>query len=126
MSNTHHSHHDHHAASTSHFTFATAVTLNLGYTIIQAIFALTTNSMSLLADAGHNLGDVLALLLAWGANWLLTLPARKRYSYGFKRTTILAALSNALILVATAAVIAYEAITAAVAAKINALLSAAK
>lgn len=118
----HHSHHGHshghdqhghshaHPQPSSHFAFAIAVVLNLGYTIAQAIYALMANSMSLLADAGHNLGDVLGLLLAWGATWLLTLPARKRYSYGFKRTTILAALSNAVILVATAALIAYESI----------------
>lgn len=66
--------------------------------------------MSLLADAIHNFGDVFGLVLAWVASWLLTLPARKRYSYGFKRTTILAALANALILVATTAIISYESI----------------
>lgn len=111
----HHHHdrsHDHaaHTTHASHFAFATAIILNLGYTVAQATYALMANSMGLLADAGHNLGDVLALILAWGANWLLTLPARKRYSYGFKRTTILAALSNSLILVAAAALIAYETI----------------
>jgi len=66
--------------------------------------------MGLLADAAHNFGDVFGLVLAWGANWLLTLPANKRYSYGFKRTTIIAALTNALILVATSALITYESI----------------
>jgi cobalt-zinc-cadmium efflux system protein len=66
--------------------------------------------MSLLADAVHNLGDVLGLVLAWIANFLLSLPARKRYSYGFKRTTIIAALANAFILVASSAVIAYESV----------------
>jgi len=64
----------------------------------------------LLADAVHNLGDSLGLILAWLANWLLTLPARKRYSYGFKRTTIFAALANAFILIVTSALIAYESI----------------
>lgn len=66
--------------------------------------------MSLLADAAHNFGDVFGLVLAWGASWLLTLPARKRYSYGFKRTTILAALANAVILVATSVLIIYGSI----------------
>lgn len=66
--------------------------------------------MSLLADAAHNLGDSLGLILAWLANWLMSLPARKRFSYGFKRTSIIAALINAFILVATTAVIAYESI----------------
>lgn len=66
--------------------------------------------MSLLADAVHNAGDILGLALAWGANWMLTLPARKRYSYGFKRTTIIAALINAFILVGTSSIIAYHSI----------------
>jgi cobalt-zinc-cadmium efflux system protein len=66
--------------------------------------------MTLLADAVHNFGDVFGLLLAWGANWLLSFPARKRYSYGYKRITILASLANALILVATSALIAFEAV----------------
>jgi cobalt-zinc-cadmium efflux system protein len=66
--------------------------------------------MSLMADAAHNFGDVFGLVLAWGANWLMSRPARRRYSYGYKRTTILAALANALILVATSALITYESI----------------
>lgn len=110
-----HSHghgHSHAHAVPQSFTlaFGLSVSLNLTFTIFQIIYALLANSMSLLADAAHNFGDVLGLILAWGANWLLTLPARKRYSYGFKRTTILAAIANALILVATSALIAYESI----------------
>jgi cobalt-zinc-cadmium efflux system protein len=110
----HHSH-DHHGHSHTHaapqsfnLAFAIAVTLNLGFTIFESFYAILANSMGLLADAAHNFGDVFGLLLAWGANWLLTIPARKRYSYGYKRTTILAAIANALILVASSAVIAYE------------------
>lgn len=111
-----HSHHGHghghsHAVPGSlNAAFAVAITLTLGYTCAEVIYAFFANSMSLLADAAHNLGDVLGLVLAWIANWLLTFPARKRYSYGFKRTTIIAALANAFILVATSAVIAYESI----------------
>lgn len=108
-----HSHHGHshgHAARSFNSAFAIAVTLTLLYTVSEAGYALYANSMSLLADAVHNLGDVLGLVLAWIANWLLTIPARKRYSYGFKRTTIIAALANAFILVSTSAVIAYESI----------------
>jgi cobalt-zinc-cadmium efflux system protein len=103
-------HHDHPAPKSFNLAFAVAVSLNLGFTIIEIVYALTANSMSLLADAVHNFGDVFGLMLAWGANWLLTLPARKRYSYGFKRTTILAAVTNAVILIASTAVIAYESI----------------
>lgn len=115
----HHHHHDHahghghahHAPPQSfNFSFAIAVVLNLSFTIFEVIYALLANSMGLLADAAHNFGDVFGLVLAWGANWLLTLPARKRYSYGFKRTTIIAAVINALLLVGTSALIAYESI----------------
>jgi len=104
-----HSHHAHFPKSFN-FAFAVSIILNLAFTIFQVIYAFLANSMSLLADAVHNFGDVFGLALAWGASWLLTLPARKRYSYGFKRTTILAALFNALILVATSALITYESI----------------
>lgn len=107
-----HSHHGHahHVPQSFTFAFATAVSLNLIFTIFQVVYAYLANSMGLLADAVHNFGDVFGLVLAWGAMWLLTLPARKRYSYGFKRTTILAALTNALILVATSALITYQSI----------------
>jgi cobalt-zinc-cadmium efflux system protein len=121
MSHTHQHNHDNHDHNHSHghhhplpksfnLAFGTAVTLNFSFTVFQIIFALVSGSMSLLADGVHNFGDVFGLVLAWGANWLLTLPARKRYSYGFKRTTIIAAMINALILVATSALISYESI----------------
>lgn len=102
--------HSHHHPTTYNKAFFLAVALNLGFTIIEAIYAVIANSMSLLADAGHNLGDVLGLVLAWGANYLLSKPASERYSYGYKRTTILAAIMNAFLLVATSAIIAYESI----------------
>lgn len=115
-----HSHHNHshgqghqhrtHEASSLNMAFAIAVTLTLGYTFAEAAYGIMVHSMSLLADAAHNLGDSLGLILAWIANWLLSFPPRKRYSYGFKRTTIIAALANASILVATSALIAYESI----------------
>ena len=107
-----HSTHQHHHAPPTSFNraFAVSVIANLSFTITQVIFALMADSMSLLADAAHNFGDVFGLVLAWGANWLLTLPARKRYSYGFKRTTIIAAIINALLLVATSTLICYESI----------------
>ncbi len=103
--------HDHHENTRSlNAAFAIAVSITLCYVIAEVIYGLYAHSMSLLADAAHNLGDVLGLILSWIANWLLSLPARKRYSYGFKRTTIIAALANAFILVATSALIAYESI----------------
>jgi cobalt-zinc-cadmium efflux system protein len=112
-----HSHHDHSHHGHSHAApqkinqaFIWAVALNLGFTLIEAGYAFVANSMSLLADAGHNLGDVFGLLFSWGANWLLTKPANQQYSYGYKKTTILAALSNALLLVLATGVISYESI----------------
>lgn len=116
MGTHHHSHnhdhsHSHHGTVRSFNTaFAIAVSVTLAYTLAEAGYALYAYSMSLLADAVHNLGDILGLVLAWIANWLLSFRARKRYSYGFKRTTIIAALANAFILVATSALIAYESI----------------
>ena len=104
-----HTHHQHNTP-TFNSAFAIAVILNLGFTLIEALYAVTANSMSLLADAGHNLGDVVGLALAWGASVLVTRGASAKYSYGFKRTTILAAIVNALILVGTSTVIAYESI----------------
>jgi cobalt-zinc-cadmium efflux system protein len=106
-----HSHgHEHSTSSPPTSAFAIASLLNLAFVLIQAFFAIRANSMSLLADAGHNLGDVIGLLLSWGAAWLLTKQPSQRYSYGFKRTTILAALTNAVLLVATSAIIGYESI----------------
>lgn len=111
-SHAHHGHGSHHHGipGSLNTAFAIAITLTLLYTFAEIGYGFAANSMSLLADAAHNLGDVLGLGLAWIANWLLTLPARKRYSYGFKRTTIIAALINAFILIATSALIAYESI----------------
>lgn len=108
----HHEHHPGHHHGGQNFTlaFALSVGLNFGFTCIEAIYAIYANSMGLLADAGHNLGDVMGLLLAWGANYLLTKPATARYSYGYKRTTILASIVNALLLVATCTLITYESV----------------
>jgi len=105
-----HSHAHLSGSGTFNGAFALAVGLNLSFTLIEAIYAISANSMSLLADAGHNLGDVAGLLFAWGASWLLTKASSERFSYGYKRTTIVAALMNSLILVGTSAIIGYESI----------------
>lgn len=89
--------------------FAIAVFFNLGFTIIEAIFALLSHSSGLLADAGHNLGDVLGLGLAWGAHWLQMKKPVERFSYGYKRTSIMAAFLNSVILIGTAIMIAAHA-----------------
>jgi cobalt-zinc-cadmium efflux system protein len=106
----HHHHHHHEVPAKINTAFALAVLLNLLFTVIEAFYAYHAHSASLLADAGHNLGDVLGLGFAWFANWLLTRASSDNYSYGFKRTTILAAVVNALIIMFSSAIIAYEAV----------------
>jgi len=107
-----HSHsHDHqHAPHSFNFAFALAIFLNAAFVAAQIFYALRAHSMGLLADAAHNAGDVIGLILAWIANWLLTLPAREQYSYGYRRTTMIAALANALILIASSMFIIWESI----------------
>ncbi|MEQ8771921.1 MAG: cation diffusion facilitator family transporter, partial [Erythrobacter sp.] len=78
--------------------FAIGVALNTAFVVIEAAAGYLTDSMALIADAGHNLSDVLALLLAWGAAEAAKRPPRGRFTYGFKSSTILAAIANALLL----------------------------
>ncbi len=90
--------------------FAFGIALNVVYIAVEVIYGLLVSSMALIADAGHNLSDVLGLLLAWGATYLArTLPTRKR-TYGLRKSTILAALFNALILFIAVGAITIEAI----------------
>ncbi|MEO8449098.1 MAG: cation diffusion facilitator family transporter [Gemmatimonadota bacterium] len=109
-----HSHsHDHahdHAPATFGRAFAIGIALNLGFVIAEAIYGLKANSLALLADAGHNLSDVLGLVLAWGAMILTKRMPTARYTYGLRRTSILAALVNALLLLLAVGAIAWEAI----------------
>ena len=98
----HHGHgHGHHHGYTpgSHGpAFAIAVTLNVGFVIAEVVAGFASGSMALLADAGHNLADVLSLLLAWGASILTSRPPSARFTYGLKSSSILAALANAALL----------------------------
>lgn len=92
--------------------FAIAVIVNLLFTILEVVFALSAHSSSLLADAGHNFGDVFGLGLAWLAHWLLNCKPKEKYSYGYKRATIISAFINAVILIATSILIAVHSIDA--------------
>ena len=83
--------------------FAIGIALNVTYAAIEAAAGFWLNSLSLIADAGHNFSDVLGLLLAWAAVWLSRREPSSRHSYGLGRSSILAALANALILLASAA-----------------------
>ena len=109
----HHGHHSHYAPSFSgkiNLSFGLAVFANLSFTIVEAALALEADSMGLLADAGHNLSDVLGLVLAWIASYLATKKAGARFSYGYRRTTILAALANAITLLFASIYIAFGAL----------------
>ncbi len=106
-----HVHHGHsHAPASFGRAFAIGITLNTAYVIAEAVYGVTANSLSLLADAGHNFGDVLGLIAAWIAAWLGTRPPSARYTYGLRGSTILAALSNATVLMLVTGGIAWEAI----------------
>jgi cobalt-zinc-cadmium efflux system protein len=89
--------------------FAWGISLNVIYIIIEASYGLVINSMSLIADAGHNLSDVLGLLLAWGAAYLARSSATSKRTYGFRKSTILAAMFNSLLLLIVVGGISIEA-----------------
>ncbi len=101
--------HDH-APPTHNKAFAIGIALNVGYVVCEAVFGLLNNSLALLADAGHNLSDVLGLLLAWGGYLLAKVEPSDRRTYGWRGSTILAALFNALLLLAAVGAIAWEAV----------------
>ena len=86
--------------------FAIGIALNLGFVVVEAIYGFVAGSMALIADAGHNLSDVLGLVVAWVGAALARRPASRRFSYGFRAATILAALANAVILIVAVAYIA--------------------
>jgi cobalt-zinc-cadmium efflux system protein len=90
--------------------FAVGVALNVGFVIVEAAYGIMAGSLALLADAGHNLSDVLGLLLAWGANYLVKRSPTERRTYGWRKSSIIAALINAVILLFALGGIAWEAI----------------
>jgi cobalt-zinc-cadmium efflux system protein len=109
-SHTLHHGHAHDSGGAAVRALAIALVLNASYTACEAFAGLATDSLALLADAGHNLSDVIALAIALGASWLATRPPTSRRTFGFKRAEILAAFINALTLVVVALVIAVEAL----------------
>ena len=90
--------------------FAIGIALNLVYVVAEAAAGLISGSLALLADAGHNLGDVLSLSLAWGAAVLSRRRPSGRFTYGLRSSSILAALANAIILLVVTGGIAWEAL----------------
>lgn len=105
----HESGHSHGPASYTR-AFAVGIALNFGFVVIEALYGLGAHSLALLADAGHNFSDVLALLLAWAAAALAKRIPTQRRTYGLRRFSILAALGNALLLLVAIGVIAWEAV----------------
>ncbi|MBV8778417.1 MAG: cation transporter [Alphaproteobacteria bacterium] len=112
MSHAHRGHAHAHVGPSHGFgrAFAIGIALNLGYVAAEAAYGLVTGSLSLLADAGHNLGDALGLGLSWGAAALGRRGPSARFTYGFGSSSILAALANAVILLVVTGGIAWEAI----------------
>jgi len=110
MAHHHHGHTGDHATDSHGQAFAIGVALNAGFVVAEVVGGLTANSMALLADAAHNLGDVLGLLLAWGATWLGQRPPAARRTYGWGRSSILAALVNAAVLLISVGAIGVEAV----------------
>jgi cobalt-zinc-cadmium efflux system protein len=103
-------HHHHQPPAGFDGAFALGAALNAGFVVAEVVFGLAAHSVALLADAAHNLGDVLGLLLAWGAAWLgRRRPTRER-TYGYGRSSILASLTNAVVLLVGVGAIAVEAI----------------
>ena len=103
--------HQHHSL-TGKFdrAFAFGVVLNIVFVIIEAVYGIISGSLALLADAGHNLSDVVGLLLAWGASYLTRRRPSERRTYGWHGSTILAAMVNAFILMFAVGAIAWEAV----------------
>ncbi len=119
MAHSHHEHHDdghddhghaHRHAPAGTRAFAIGLIANLLFTAIEAGYGLWADSLALLSDALHNLGDVLGLALAGGAAWLAAKPASAKRTYGYRRATLLAPLANALLLVFAAGGLGWEAV----------------
>ena len=106
----HHGHGHHHAPTSFGRAFAIGIALNTAYVIAEAVWGVTAHSLSLLSDAGHNFGDVLSLAVAWLATWLGRRAPSGRYTYGWRGSSILAALSNAALLLVVTGGIAWAAI----------------
>jgi cobalt-zinc-cadmium efflux system protein len=105
-----HEHTHSHAPANYGNAFAIGVTLNLGFVLAEFFFGQASHSLALVADAGHNLSDVLSLLLAWGAMLLSRRLPSERRTYGFRRSSILASLVNAVALLITVGAVSLEAI----------------
>ncbi|MBT8069677.1 MAG: cation diffusion facilitator family transporter [Gammaproteobacteria bacterium] len=103
-------HYHHHAAPDYNRAFALGVSLNVVFVLIEVFFGVVADSLALITDAGHNLSDVMGLLLAWGASFLAGKQPSKRRTYGYSRATILASMFSGLLLLAAVVLICWEAV----------------
>jgi cobalt-zinc-cadmium efflux system protein len=108
MSSTHH-----HAHEPANFdrAFAIGIALNLGFVGIESFYGWHINSLALLADAGHNLSDVAGLVLAWAGAWAGRLSPNLKHTYGWQRSSILAAFANAMLLLVAIGALVWEAVS---------------
>ena len=105
-----HAHHHHHSTPDFNRAFAIGVTLNVIFVVVEFTCGLFADSLALITDAGHNLSDVMGLLLAWGASYLATRRPSVRRTYGFSRATILASMFSGFLLLLAVVVISWEAV----------------
>ena len=105
-----HHNHSHHAPKNYNSAFIIGISLNSLFVIIEGLYGYLSNSLALMADAGHNLSDVAGLLIAWGAIWLTTKKPTSNYTFGLRKSSILSALFNALFLMIAVGIIIWEAI----------------
>src|SRR6478735_9270996 len=103
-----HGHSHSHAPASFGSAFAIGIVLNTVFVIVETVYGLLSHSLALVADAGHNLSDVLWLILAWGATVLAKRAATERHTYGLRRSSVLAALGNAIVLLVSVGAIAWE------------------
>ncbi len=104
------SHNHSHKVNNYNREFAIGITLNIIFVVIETVYGVLAESLALIADAGHNLSDVLSLLLAWGASILATKATTDKRTYGMRKATVMASLGSAILLLIALGGIAWEAI----------------
>ena len=111
-SHAHHGHHHHESSNAARhdLAFAAGIALNTAFVVLEISYGLAAHSTALVADAIHNLGDVAGLALAWFASWLARRAPGPRFTYGLRSSTILAALSNAVLMLLACGGLALEAV----------------
>lgn len=105
-----HNHNHSHQVGDFNRAFAIGIALNLIFVVIETIYGVLSDSLALIADAGHNLSDVFSLLLAWGASYLAKKAATEKRTYGLRKATVMASLGSAILLLIALGGIAWEAV----------------